>query len=515
MSKFNPVGGKQYYLGSSISSTATTILLSSFLEPVTGTPLTMTNMNTDICYGTIQPKTNSTEFISFTGVTQNADGTATLTGVLRGLARKSPFTTDAAYKLPHSGQSIFILSDAPQVFVKYVSLDNDQTVGGVKTFSSSPIVPTGGTGTQAANNQDIANAITGASGTATNLQFGTVKLSVAAVSPATPIAVGDNDTRVPTQGENDALVGNNTDIAVGTGNKLVTQTGLQHASEKYAIDTSASSTAYVITLAPAPTSLTDGMVIYAKIINANTTTTPTLNINAIGAKTIVKGISTALSVGDIGANSYNTFIYNGTNLVLQNPTTASIVIGLPSYSNPITITINQACTSAVTTKIAEWTGLTGDTDDIYQIDFEITGTQDSSNTADGLALYLNNTASSYIFSSSSTGSAASGNVQQLSGTSTSGFGIFNAKTSTNATGSAVSSGSIRIKASKTIAGTIRTVQSNAVNSSLAGSFVGGAYNTATWSDTTNQITSIQLYFQQNSGSSSTVTGKASLYKINR
>lgn len=228
MTTFNPVGGKQYYLGSSISSTATSILLSSFLEPITGIPLTMSNMNTDICYGTIQPKTTSTEFISFTGVTQNVDGTATLTGVTRGLARKYPFTTDAAYKLPHSGQSIFILSDAPQVFQEYVPLNNDATVGGVKTFTSSPVVPTGGTGTQAANNQDIANAITGASGTATNTQFGTVKLSVAAASAPNPIAVGDNDPRLPSTTQNGALAG--TSGTPSSTNKYVTENDTSNAA---------------------------------------------------------------------------------------------------------------------------------------------------------------------------------------------------------------------------------------------------------------------------------------------
>jgi hypothetical protein len=50
---------------------------------------------------------------------------------------------------------------------------------------------------------------------------GVSKLTVAPVSAGTPIAVGDNDPRVPTQGENDALVG-----SVGTpssSNKFLTQ----------------------------------------------------------------------------------------------------------------------------------------------------------------------------------------------------------------------------------------------------------------------------------------------------
>lgn len=207
MAKYYPFGGTTYNLGTSIGSTDTSIILSSFLEPVTGVPYTMVLLNTDIAFGTIAPKTTSSEFISFTGITQNANGSATLTGVTRGLAKKYPFTTDAAYKLPHSGQSQFIISDAPQVFQEYVSNVNDQTVGGIKTFSVSPLVPTGGTGTQAANATDIANAISGATGTATNLVFGTVKLSVAAVSGPNPIAVGDNDPRIVTTGISGGIIG--------------------------------------------------------------------------------------------------------------------------------------------------------------------------------------------------------------------------------------------------------------------------------------------------------------------
>lgn len=131
---FSPFGAKTYTLNSSISSTATSITLSSFTEPVTGTPYTMVLLNTDIVYGTIAPKTTSSEFISFTGIVQNADGTATLTGVTRGLAKKSPFTSSSAYKLPHSGQSTFIISNPPQLYNEYVTLDNDETIVGEKVF---------------------------------------------------------------------------------------------------------------------------------------------------------------------------------------------------------------------------------------------------------------------------------------------------------------------------------------------------------------------------------------------
>ncbi len=190
---FNPFGGGTYYLGSSIGSTDTTILLSSFLEPVSQVPYTMALLNTDIVYATIAPGTSSSEFISFSGITQNANGTATLTGVIRGLAKKDPFTSSATFKLPHSGQSVFIISDAPQVFVEYPAKENDETISGdwritgQWTFDTFPITP---------SNSDASATVKGVT-----------KLSVAPVSPTDPIAVGTNDGRVPTQTENDALVG--------------------------------------------------------------------------------------------------------------------------------------------------------------------------------------------------------------------------------------------------------------------------------------------------------------------
>lgn len=138
MTKYYPFGAKTYTLASSIGSTDTSFTLQSFVEPVTGTPYTMSLLNTDIVFGTFGPKTAASEFISFTGITQNSDGTATITGVTRGLARKYPFTTDSTYKQPHSGQSLFIISDAPQVFQKYISIDNDNDINGKNTFEQVP-----------------------------------------------------------------------------------------------------------------------------------------------------------------------------------------------------------------------------------------------------------------------------------------------------------------------------------------------------------------------------------------
>lgn len=176
---FYPAATGTYNLGSSIGSTDDSILLSSFKDPTTGVPITMETLGTDIAYGTIGPKTSSFELISFQGVSQNDDGSATLLNVTRGLARQFPFTEDSDYKLPHSGQSIFILSDAPQVWTKYPAKENDENITGLWNFDQSP------TGINPGGVPDSSTTVKGIG-----------EVSVAPVSPTEPIFVGDNDGRV-------------------------------------------------------------------------------------------------------------------------------------------------------------------------------------------------------------------------------------------------------------------------------------------------------------------------------
>lgn len=306
---------------------ATSITLKSF-QTIDGVNLLMTDFGTE-GFMTLEPGNGALEEqISFAGVTQNANGTATLTTV-KSVLFVSPYTETSGLLKTHAGSTTAIVSNTAGFYNQFANTANNQTFAGIITFTQSPIVPTGGTGTQAANADDIANAITGFTGTASPTVAGTVKTTTANI-----IVVSTDDTRVPTQGENNALVGDNTDIAVGSGNTFVTQTGLIHNAEKYAADTSGSTTAYAIALSPIVTSLTTGMEVYAKIISANTTTTPTLNVNGLGAKTIVKGVNTPLLIGDIGANQFVTFIYDATNTVwvLQNTTANSIVSsGLVEY----------------------------------------------------------------------------------------------------------------------------------------------------------------------------------------
>lgn len=133
---YNPAAGGTYRLQTSIGSVDTSIRLSSFKEPISGLNITMSSLNSSIAYGTLDPlNPTRKEFVSFTGITQNSDGTATLTGVTRGLAFLYPFTASSTLRQSHAGQSIFILSDAPQVFNEYAVKRNNETISGTYTFT--------------------------------------------------------------------------------------------------------------------------------------------------------------------------------------------------------------------------------------------------------------------------------------------------------------------------------------------------------------------------------------------
>lgn len=71
-------------------------------------------------------------------------------------------------------------------------------------------------------------------------------------------------------------------------------------------------------LAPAITAYASGMVI-TFIPAATNTGATTINLNAVGAKTIVKGASVALVAGDLVINVQAFAIYDGTNFLLMNP----------------------------------------------------------------------------------------------------------------------------------------------------------------------------------------------------
>jgi len=388
---YYPAGGQTYTLGSSISSTDTSILLSSFTEPVSGTPYTMALLNTDIVYATIAPRTSNSEFISFTGITQNANGTATLTGVTRGLAKKYPFTTSATFKLPHAGQSQFILSDAPQVFAKYGALDNDEviigqweapnplTAQGLVTrdymlalinggaISVDAVTEAGIAGETIAENELIYFSETENEWMKTDADtlatLFNVKLGIAQGAGTNGNSITGGVTTLGTftitgATKGDLLYASNTAGGVNSGTSgtiprvigiAVSSTvgyfdpNFQNRLYDYAVD-SVGTDSYAVTMPGSLSIPFVGMEINFKAGTANTGAC-TLAINGGSAISIVKNVSDALTTGDISANQLVKVIYNGTNFQLLSPTNS-----LNANTNPVVRTYLNAASPATWTK---------------------------------------------------------------------------------------------------------------------------------------------------------------------
>ncbi len=168
--------------GGGISISSTSITLQTFSLP-DGTLIDSTMLGA-INYATLEPGGTKEEIISFTGVTQNIDGTATLTGVTRGLQFAYPYTADSSLALSHGGGVTFILSNNPQMYDNFANKKNDESIDGVWDFNTSPTVPTGGSGTEVANHEDLDNLSIAGAISATTTNQGIARMSY---SPDTTI----------------------------------------------------------------------------------------------------------------------------------------------------------------------------------------------------------------------------------------------------------------------------------------------------------------------------------------
>jgi hypothetical protein len=90
--------------------------------------------------------------------------------------------------------------------------------------------------------------------------------------------------------------------------------------------TAAGTNTYTATLSPAITSYSTFQSYLIRFTNANSGAS-TLNLNALGAKTIVKNGSTALASADISAGQIYMIVYDGTNMQILGKITSSTGIG--------------------------------------------------------------------------------------------------------------------------------------------------------------------------------------------
>lgn len=151
--------------GAGIIVGATSIVLKAFAG-IDGALLTMTDFGT-LGFATLEPG-NSTqeEQISFTGVTQNANGTATLTGVSSVLF-VSPYTATGGVLKTHPGSTSLIISNTAGFYNQFV-LNGSNTA--VSFRLQKRVVATANSATPTINtdNTDVAN-ITGLSQNITSM----------------------------------------------------------------------------------------------------------------------------------------------------------------------------------------------------------------------------------------------------------------------------------------------------------------------------------------------------------
>lgn len=123
--------------GSGVNATVSSIGVTSMKISQTSQPLSMADFGS-IGYATLEPGVPARqEFISFTGITQNANGTAILTGVVRGLSPVSPYTASSTMRFAHGGSTKIIISNSPPFYNNFALQTNNATVTAQWIFSSA------------------------------------------------------------------------------------------------------------------------------------------------------------------------------------------------------------------------------------------------------------------------------------------------------------------------------------------------------------------------------------------
>lgn len=417
--------------GAGCSIGAISIVLTNFLD-IDGTPLTMASFGTK-GYCTIEPGNGmKEEQISFTGITQNGNGTATLTGIQHVLF-VYPYTETSGVNVSHVGGVELVVSNTSGFYDNFANRNNNETITEVWTFentdrpqldvdvdatldeqlitkgellraalgtvTTNQVIVAGTAGETVALNDIFyfdetdnewkkalattaalvnntllsismgagtnGNPITGGvlllgykAGLSGLVQGDVLYISDTGTISATPgtvtvkIGYAISATEMYFSPRYNSLLTNNQLLAIagnngtpGAANKLVTQTGFQRAQEIYAA-TSTGNDTYVLTLSPVPTAYVDGMEVRMKADVANTGAA-SLNVNSLGAITIVKGVGTTLQNNDIVANQICVLTYNSTGPVFQLASPTSPIQSIASTNGTTSKNAADASTTQV------------------------------------------------------------------------------------------------------------------------------------------------------------------------
>lgn len=190
---------------------------------------------------------------------------------------------------------------------------NQNTTGTASNVTGTVAIANGGTGSTTKNFTDITTTQTVA-GAKTWSNAATFSAGLASTGGDVSINASSNfNTNLNTgTSTGQTNIGNASGAGTLITGKVVTQGAFNYAADNAVNDS------YTITLSPAPTAYVTGMYVCFKATNANTTGC-SLNVNGLGAKTMVKRVSTTMATGDILAGMLCMCVYDGTNFVLMNP----------------------------------------------------------------------------------------------------------------------------------------------------------------------------------------------------
>ena len=363
-----------YLAGSGTIIGATSITLEE-LKDIYGNAITSITPFGDKGYITLEPDTSNEEAATFTGVTVNANGTVTLTGIKTILAQ-TPYTETSGLVRSHAGSSLVVVTDNVAFWNTFANKTNDNTFTGNNTFSNKVAVGAvtssdlGYAATVDYANNLVAAGAADASTTTKGLNrmsassdvvVGTCTITIASPAVFTINSHGltQNDSiTLATTGalptglsvgvtyyvSATGLTANTFQVSATLGGASVNTSGSQSGTHTLTKTTpvavasldprvptqsendmlgnllagtffygasSAGTDAYAITLSPAPAAYTNGMPIRFKADVANTGAC-TLNVNGLGAITIKKNLSVDLASGDIQANQIVEVVYNST-----------------------------------------------------------------------------------------------------------------------------------------------------------------------------------------------------------
>lgn len=156
-----------------------------------------------------------------------------------------------------------------------------------------------------------ANSIAFAGNTAgavVSTSAGTTEVTVGYSTSTTTVFFAPRYNQQLTEDQQDALASTTTPTNT---NKYITQSDFQKGAEVYAAD-SVGTDSYAITLSPAISAYSAGMIFTLKLGAANTGAA-TLNVNGVGAKTIKKNYNSDLATGDLLASQIIEVAYDAAN----------------------------------------------------------------------------------------------------------------------------------------------------------------------------------------------------------